>query len=190
MMRSARALAGYAVETMAGIAGQVIDVLFDDQSWTMTYLLLEVGRALTPRRVLIRPWDIEFAGWNEHKLRVSWTQRQLEGRPGPSSGHPESGSQGDATDLHLRSMHELVGYTVQGHDGRIGHIVDLLIDDGSWALVSFLVEAGEWWPGEKVFISPGWVHLLEPGRRVVLSQLDRRTVREGPAFKAQEQWIS
>jgi hypothetical protein len=86
-------------------------------------------------------------------------------------------------------MHDMVGYTIQGRDGRIGRIVDLLIDDGSWALVSFLVETGEWWPGEKVFISPSWVCILEPGERVVLSELDRRTVREGPAFRAQEQWI-
>jgi hypothetical protein len=189
MMRSVRSLEGYAVEGMDGPAGQVVDLIIDDQSWTTVYLLLEVGRSLTPRRVLIEPSDIEYAGWNERKLRVSRTLQQLEGRPGPSSGHPESGPQADATDLHLRHMQELLGYTMQGRDGRIGWIADLLIDDGSWALVSFLVETGEWWPGEKVFISPSWVRLLEPGERVMLTGLDRRTVREGPAFKAQEQWI-
>jgi|BarGraNGADG00212_2_1021979.scaffolds.fasta_scaffold20095_2 hypothetical protein len=189
MMRSAKALIGYAVEATDGIAGRVVDALFDDLSWTTVYVLLEVGQALTPRRVLISLSDIEYAGWTEHKLRVSWTRRQLEDRPGPNSGHPESGPQADATDLHLRSMRDMMGYTIQGRDGRIGRVADLLIDDGSWALVSFLVETGEWWPGEKVFISPGWVRILEPGERVVLSGLDRRTVREGPAFRAQEQWL-
>ena len=189
MMRSAKALIGYAVEATDGIAGQVVDALFDDLSWTTVYVLLEVGQALTPRRVLISLSDIEYAGWTEHKLRVAWTRRQLEDRPGPNSGHPESGPQADETDLHLRSMRDMMGYTIQGRDGRIGRVADLLIDDGSWALVSFLVETGEWWPGEKVFISPGWVRILEPGERVVLSGLDRRTVREGPVFRAQEQWL-
>ncbi len=189
MIRSATAINGYVVEARDGIAGQVVDALFDDQSWTTVYVLIEVGQALKPRQVLISPSDIEYAGWTDHNIRVSWTRRQLEEKPGPSSGYPVSGPQADATDLHLRRMGEMVGYTIEGRDGRIGRIVDLLIDDGSWALVNFLVETGEWWPGEKVFISPSWVRVLEPGERVVLSGLDRRTVREGPAFRAREQWI-
>ena len=58
---------------------------------------------------------------------------------------------------HLRSTHEITGYSIHAKDGDIGKVVDFVIDDVTWKIQFLVVETGNWFLGKKVVISPEWI---------------------------------
>jgi hypothetical protein len=86
-------------------------------------------------------------------------------------------------DPHLRSATEVTGYHVHGTDGMIGHVENLLIDDGSWAIHYLLVSTSIWWMGVHVLISPFAVTGLSFADRTVNLNLTRNRIRASPAWK-------
>lgn len=53
-----------------------------------------------------------------------------------------------------RSLKDLEGYAVSATDGDIGHVVDFLLDDEHWAVRYLVVEAGGFFAGRRLLISP------------------------------------
>ena len=49
------------------------------------------------------------------------------------------------------------GLHVAATDGEIGHVDDFFIDDRDWAIELLGIDTGNWLPGRKVVISPGWL---------------------------------
>lgn len=62
-----------------------------------------------------------------------------------------------AWDPHLRSTHDVSGHHIQAADGEIGHAEDFIIDEETWAIHYLIIDAQNWWPGEKVLVSPQWI---------------------------------
>jgi hypothetical protein len=60
-------------------------------------------------------------------------------------------------DPHLRSAKEITGYRVRGTDDDIGTVSKLLVDQEGWMIRYLVVDTGNWLPGKKVLVSPGWV---------------------------------
>jgi hypothetical protein len=75
-------------------------------------------------------------------------------------------------DQHLRSV----------RDGDMGHVADLLIEDGDWGVRYLVVDTNDWWPGRKVLISPRSVHAVEWLKRAVTLDVDRAAVKHSPAY--------
>lgn len=90
MLRSIDDLTGYGVVARDGEIGNAVDYYFDDQSWTIRYLVVDTGGWLTGRRVLISPMAFEKADWENKKLYVSLTKRQIEDSPGIGEDEPVS----------------------------------------------------------------------------------------------------
>jgi len=74
----------------------------------------------------------------------------------PSPG----GSSQDAGDPHLRSTKALHGYHIQTPDGPIGSVVDFMLDGKTWAIRHLVVEAGHWFSGMEIAISPKHVESI------------------------------
>ena len=55
---------------------------------------------------------------------------------------------------HLRSISVVTGYNMNATDGEIGHAENFLVHDDSWSIHYITVDTRNWWPGEKVLISP------------------------------------
>ncbi|MDQ6635931.1 MAG: PRC-barrel domain-containing protein, partial [Gemmatimonadota bacterium] len=53
-----------------------------------------------------------------------------------------------------RSLKDLEQYAVRATDGEIGRVVDFLLDDEQWAVRYLVVEAGGFFSGRRVLISP------------------------------------
>ncbi|HEY5061253.1 MAG TPA: PRC-barrel domain-containing protein, partial [Gemmatimonadaceae bacterium] len=53
-----------------------------------------------------------------------------------------------------RSLKDLEGYAVSATDGEIGRVVDFLLDDEQWAVRYLVVEAGGFFGGRRILISP------------------------------------
>jgi hypothetical protein len=87
-----------------------------------------------------------------------------------------------AWDPHLRSTDEVTGYHLAALDGEIGHVVDFVIDDETWAIRYLVVATKNWWPGKKVLISPKWIENVSWEEREVAIGLSRETIKAAPEY--------
>jgi hypothetical protein len=85
-------------------------------------------------------------------------------------------------DRHLRSTHEVTGYHLLASDGEIGHVVDFIIDDETWAIRYLVVATKNWWPGKKVLISPKWIENVSWEEKEVAIGLSREAIKAAPEY--------
>lgn len=90
LLRSIDDLTGYGIVARDGEIGSAADYYFDDQSWTIRYLIADTGGWLFGRRVLISPMAFEKADWENKKLYLSLTKQQIEDSPGIDQDEPVS----------------------------------------------------------------------------------------------------
>jgi sporulation protein YlmC with PRC-barrel domain len=87
-----------------------------------------------------------------------------------------------AWDPHLRSTHDVSGYHIQAADGEIGHVEDFIIDDETWAIRYLVVDTRNWWPGNKVLISPKWIERVSWNESKVFVNLTREKIKHSPEY--------
>ena len=85
-------------------------------------------------------------------------------------------------DPHLRSTRAVTGYHIDATDGEIGHIEDFLIDDADWRIRYLKVDTKNWWPGERVLISPRSVRQIDWAERLVHLDVKRQRVKDSPRY--------
>lgn len=90
MLRSLKDLQGYGIHARDGDIGSVDQFFFDDQRWTIRYLVVDTGGWLPGRRVLISPLAIEGVDWDSHHMDLSITKEQVEGSPDIDADKPVS----------------------------------------------------------------------------------------------------
>jgi hypothetical protein len=90
MLRSLHDLKDYAIGATDGPIGQVKDFYFDDDRWTIRYLVVETGSWLASRQVLITPFSIRGADWAKRLLPVSITREQVRKSPDIDTDKPVS----------------------------------------------------------------------------------------------------
>lgn len=83
---------------------------------------------------------------------------------------------------HLRSSGEVIGYSIEAADGKIGHVEDLRVDDRNWAVCDLVVDTRDWLPGKRVLIPPSAVQSIDWSTREVRLRMNRGDVaRARPA---------
>ena len=92
MLRSVKDLTTYPIRALDGAVGTAKDVLFDDSTWTLRYLVVDTGSWLPGRKVLISPLDMgkPEVGQPENHFRVRLTKKQIEDSPHISTDQPIS----------------------------------------------------------------------------------------------------
>ena len=91
MLIVAAALKGFDIEATDGVIGTVSDFLFDDEIWTLRWLVVDTGTWLIERKVLIHPSAVKtptFEGGR--RLAVALTKAQIEDSPDIRSDEPVS----------------------------------------------------------------------------------------------------
>ncbi|MGE0748137.1 MAG: PRC-barrel domain-containing protein [Rhodospirillales bacterium] len=101
-LRSAREVEGYAIAATDGEIGSVSDFLFDDDGWSVRYLVVDTGTWLTGRKVLLAPSWATGIDWGERVVRVDTTREAVEKSP------PFSGTGSIARDYE-RDLHDYYG---------------------------------------------------------------------------------
>lgn len=81
MLRSASGVRGYDVQATDGPFGTVHDVFFDDDRWTVRYVVVDTGGWLSSRRVLVSPMAVERVDWEAARLHVRLSQQQVRDSP-------------------------------------------------------------------------------------------------------------
>jgi hypothetical protein len=100
MLRSAKSLHGYTIQAIDGDIGKVSEFLFDDQFWTVRYLVVNTGSWLMERRVLITPAALGQPSWEPQRFPVMLTREQVEKSPDIDTDRPVSRQQEVALHAH------------------------------------------------------------------------------------------
>jgi len=90
MLRRARELTDYKLGATDGDIGKVREFYFNDQSWTIRYLVADTGNWLSERQVLISPYALEPANKAGMVIPVHMTRAQIEKGPPLSTDRPVS----------------------------------------------------------------------------------------------------
>jgi hypothetical protein len=69
-LRSARDVAGYRMDAVDGRAGRMQDFIVEDADWVIRYVVVDTGRWLPGRKVLVMPLWIESVAWAGRTARV------------------------------------------------------------------------------------------------------------------------
>ena len=229
MLLAGSALKGYAIEANDGRLGAVSDLLFDDTTWKVRWLVVDTGTWLTGRKVLIHPSSIARIDYEHQELPVHLTRAQVKDSPDIAQDAPVSrqmqdnlydyydwdplwgggnyfgGYPGligeplampvyqqdtellerpglDDGDPHLRSIAEVIGYHVHASDGRIGHVLNVLMDDTHWGILYFIVDTKDWWFGQHVLVSPFAVKEIRWMEHEIRTNLTRDQVKASPPW--------
>ena len=90
MLRKLRDLLGSTILAKDGAIGKVHDFYFDDEHWTVRYMVADTGGWLTGRLVLLSPIALGEPDWSGRTFPVSLTRQQIEDSPGVDSDRPVS----------------------------------------------------------------------------------------------------
>jgi hypothetical protein len=81
MLRRARDIKGFRIRARDGEIGHVKEFYFDDESWTVRYLVAGTGTWLPGRKVLISPFAVRGFHVAKKELEVDLTRSQVEHSP-------------------------------------------------------------------------------------------------------------
>ena len=90
MLNKAKMLKGYKLNSLDGEVGKVKEFYFDDQHWTIRYLVADTGNWLTGRQVLISPYALIAVIKEEQHITIDLTKKQIEDSPSLNSDKPVS----------------------------------------------------------------------------------------------------
>lgn len=174
MLHSVKALRGSPIAAQDERFGFVVDLYFDDRAWTLRYVVLDTGRPMPQRSVLLEPEAIASIHPGG-TLSVRLTRKQIEKKPDWLAERPvylqhDMTPTGHPGDGHLRSSEIIMGCTVQARDGPVGHVADLLLDDEGWSLPCVVADTGHWLPGRRVRVPSASIEEIDwIGRKVRLA---------------------
>jgi hypothetical protein len=223
MYWNASALNGYSIEATDGRLGTVSDLLFEDTSWAIRWMVVDTGHWLSGRKVLVPFTALWTPDPVKRELPVTLTMAQVRNSPDIGADQPVSRQMEasvfghynlepywvsnaiatpfvaplfgsdliarsrpvadiDGADRHLRSVAAVIGYHIDATDGEIGHVEDFLVDDGDWRIRYIKVDTRNWWPGERVLISPSLVREVDWTLELVHLFVNRQKVEHSPAY--------
>ena len=90
MLINSKTVSGYTLGSLDGEIGKVEEFLFDDQYWTVRYLVANTGGWLTGRQILIAPYALVAVDKVKRDLAVKLTKSEIEGSPTLESNKPVS----------------------------------------------------------------------------------------------------
>ena len=90
MLHDLKKLEKYKISATDGEIGQVNDFYFDDDKWTVRYLVVEAGTWLSSRKVLISPISVQQPDAIAGTLAVSITMAQVQNSPDIDTDKPVS----------------------------------------------------------------------------------------------------
>jgi hypothetical protein len=85
-------------------------------------------------------------------------------------------------DSHLRSMQEIIGYQVEASDGDMGHVKDVLIDEGQFVVRYLVVDTEDYLDGRLFLLAVPWVKELSWENEAVRTEFSAEQIRRSPQW--------
>lgn len=93
MERNIDSLIGYGMHATDGEIGEVVDFYFDDETWTIRYLILKTGNWLSGRKVLISTSGLSPTDIKPGLFPISITKKKIRQSPDIDTDKPVSRQQ-------------------------------------------------------------------------------------------------
>ncbi|MCB0116830.1 MAG: PRC-barrel domain-containing protein [Caldilineaceae bacterium] len=90
MLRQALKMRGFHVVGKDDKVGKIHDFYFDDQSWTVRYVIVDTGSWLDDRKVMLSPAAIAEIDWSREQVLSPLTREQIEDSPDIALDQPVS----------------------------------------------------------------------------------------------------
>jgi hypothetical protein len=90
MLRQGTSMRGLKLRANDGEIGRVDHFLFDDAQWTIRYMVVNTGNWLLKELVLISPISIRGVDWDDERVDVDLTRKQIEDSPDIDANQPVS----------------------------------------------------------------------------------------------------
>ena len=90
MLWNASAINGYAIAAKDGSLGSVSDFLFDDESWLIRWLIVDTGKWLSGRKVLLPPSVLGHPDPESREFSVRLTKQEVKDSPDIATDRPVS----------------------------------------------------------------------------------------------------
>lgn len=178
------------VNATDGTIGKVWDFLFDDRSWTIRYLVVDV-RTWTMRHDVVIPVEsITNVDWPAKTFHLNLSRAQVRTSPELDARRPVSMQQelavrkfyglpsfwhdagifsprgpqdlppASGDDPHLRSTENVAGYAVWELNHELGQVESFIMDDASWHIGFLAVKTGDWLYQRSMLIPSRWVETI------------------------------
>ncbi len=89
-MRTIASILGHSISATDGDIGAARDMLFDDHSWEIRYLVVDTSKWLPGRRVLIVPSELKKPDWKNKKFPVELSREHIKSSPPLATDKPVS----------------------------------------------------------------------------------------------------
>lgn len=173
------------------IAPHAFGELYRDGEWlrvNLTREQIEKSPATESHKPVSRQYEEEYYryyGWPSYWDGPGmWGLGAFPVAPSPhliSSKQEGRGSRPqNVDDPHLRSTRALSGYHIQTSDGAIGHVVDFMMDDKSWAIRRLVVETGHWYSGKEIVITPEHIDRISYEESKVFVNVTKEAIQKAP----------
>lgn len=84
----------------------------------------------------------------------------------------------------LISAKQIHGCTIEGADGKVGTVQDLLFDGRSWKVRYLDIDTGHWLPGRRVILSPQVIGTRDYAAQRLTTPLSKQQVEESPSLQS------
>jgi hypothetical protein len=88
MLHTVDDLLGFTIHAVDGDIGRVHDLYFDDQRWTIRYLVVDTRHWLPGRRILLSPISVRRVDWAPREIVVALDREQIRRSPGVDTDQP------------------------------------------------------------------------------------------------------
>jgi hypothetical protein len=82
----------------------------------------------------------------------------------------------------LHGTKDVTGYPLQALDGEIGHVVDFLLDEETWAIRYLVIDMRHLGPSRRILVAPPWIDRVGWSESKVYVDLPREILRNAPAY--------
>lgn len=193
MLRGFKKILGFAVHAADGEIGKIIDFYFDDHTWEVLYVIVEMGNWLTKKDSLICRELLGPSGLSS--IAADSTVNQIENSPQFDDLNTLSIEQElklhnyynvphkrNTAEAILHKVSDFIDFRVLTNEGEIGHIDDIFIDDENWDMRLIVLETGTWFSEKKILIIPSLVQSIDWDLLKVELAISKEIVMKAPPF--------
>jgi len=182
MLHRERKLKGALVRGTDGDLGVVERAYFDDEQWTIRYLVIDRDKSLNGGLVLMSPAAIG-PEWNVAMLVASVSRNTVRDLP-EIAADAELPAATEPNVAHVRRTDEIIGLHLHATDGEIGHVDDLLIDEETWRVRYVVVDTSNWIGGKWVAIVPSVLRAIDWAGGPLELAITRDAVKNSPSMES------
>ena len=114
MLRNMNHLKEFVIQATDGEIGKARYFLFDDEDWTVRYVVVQTGSWINRKNVLVSPIFVTGIRWPEHQITVNLTKEQVRHSPDLDTKQPISRRQEREYYRYFKTPAYWTGYGLWG----------------------------------------------------------------------------